>query len=500
MDITPELLRQAMGCRRERAELFGRALDDACDAYGLASPRVLAAFLAQLGHESGSLEHVREVWGPTDAQRRYERDFTAPWPEGETQAWQSAFTRNRLAWRLGNTEAGDGRRYCGHGPLQVTGRYNHRRTTQRLRQRFGADAVPDFEAEPELLELPRWGALAACDYWRDKGLNALAETGSEADFEAITRAINGGLNGWADRLHRWARAKTALNAALDLPVLTEPAALAPLPVAAEPPPAPSPTVAPVPPPSTAEPAPADTSTDPQAAYQAAYQALENATAGDPAEYPQEHPPMAPILLGALKFGGSLVGALAQNLAAGFAPLAQEKLAKELARHTGSPQVAEQVATAMIETVQAATGKADPIEAVAAAKANPAVMQQAQDSALDTLDRLAPLLDKIAQWDQAAWAAEEASRSAARQHNDGEQLLFDSPWLKLKFLHLLSLAFVSFSGWFVTTNWRDLTPELRGAVITLMVIAGWNGVRDYWMGSSRSSSAKDAVIGELSRRK
>lgn len=107
MDITPELLRQAMGCRRERAELFGRALDDACDAYGLASPRVLAAFLAQLGHESGSLEHVREVWGPTDAQRRYERDFTAPWPEGETQAWQSAFTRNRLAWRLGNTEAGD---------------------------------------------------------------------------------------------------------------------------------------------------------------------------------------------------------------------------------------------------------------------------------------------------------------------------------------------------------------------------------------------------------
>lgn len=210
--------------------------------------------------------------------------------------------------------------------------------------------------------------------------------------------------------------------------------------------------------------------------------------------------MAPLILGALNFGSTLVGALAQNLAASFAPLAQEKLTKELGRHTSSPQVAEQVATAMIETVKAATGKADPIEAVAAAKASPAVMQQAQDSALDTLDRLAPLLDKIAQWDESAWAAEEASRAAARQHNDGEQLLVNLSWLKLKFIHALSLAFISYSGWFVTTNWKDLTPELRGAVITLMIIAGWNGVRDYWMGSSRSSSAKDAVIGELSRRK
>lgn len=196
----------------------------------------------------------------------------------------------------------------------------------------------------------------------------------------------------------------------------------------------------------------------------------------------------------------LLYGLAQSLIGAMAPLATEKLTKELARHTDKPEVAEQVSAAIIETAKAVTGKADPIDAVAAAKADPAAMQQVQQSALDTLDRLAPLLDKMVQWDQTAWAAEEASRTAARQHNDGEQMLIDTPWLKLKFIHLLSLAFVSFSGWFVTSNWKDLTPELRGAVITLMIIAGWNGVRDYWMGSSRSSSAKDAVIGELSRRK
>ncbi len=196
----------------------------------------------------------------------------------------------------------------------------------------------------------------------------------------------------------------------------------------------------------------------------------------------------------------LLYGLAQSLIGAMAPLATEKLTKELARHTDKPEVAEQVSAAIIETAKAVTGKADPIDAVAAAKADPAALQQVQQSALDTLDRLAPLLDKMVQWDQTAWAAEEASRTAARQHNDGEQMLIDTPWLKLKFIHLLSLAFVSFSGWFVTSNWKDLTPELRGAVITLMIIAGWNGVRDYWMGSSRSSSAKDAVIGELSRRK
>lgn len=220
-----------------------------------------------------------------------------------------------------------------------------------------------------------------------------------------------------------------------------------------------------------------------------YQAKEDATAGNPNEYPQEQPMIPALLVG-----------LASSLIDAFMPLAKEKLTKEIARHTDRPEVADQVSAAIIASAQAATGKSDPIEAVAAARADKAAMDQVQTSALDEIAKMAPVLDRLASLDAAQWAAEEASRATARQHNDGEQLLIDMPWLKLRFIHLLSLMFVSYCGWFVTVNWKDLTPELRGAVITLMIIAGWNGVRDYWMGSSRSSSAKDAVIDELSKRR
>lgn len=212
--------------------------------------------------------------------------------------------------------------------------------------------------------------------------------------------------------------------------------------------------------------------------------------------------VAPLILGALQFGGSLIGALAQTLVAGFAPLAQEKIAKELGRHTGSPQVAEQVATAMIETVKAATGKADPIEAVAAARSDPEVMQRAEDSALGTLDQLAPLLEKIAQWDQQAWAAEEASRDAASVRARSEE--YDmTPILLIGAFVVLGLLILLVGGIVIaqvaktdspdTATWSALTGLIGWATGTGTVIYA------YRFGTTRSSAAKDVVIGELSRR-
>lgn len=181
--MTPELLRSAVGCSQELAELFSEPLKAACAFYGIDTPARLAAFLAQIGHESGSFRWVAEIWGPTPAQSRYEgrRD-------------------------LGNTQPGDGERFKGHGLIQTTGRYNHARVRDRLRQRF--PNVPDFEVYPEALTDPQWAALSAADYWDDRGLNALADAGQ---FAAITRKINGGLNGQADRLARWERAKAAVS-------------------------------------------------------------------------------------------------------------------------------------------------------------------------------------------------------------------------------------------------------------------------------------------------
>lgn len=145
----------------------------------------LACFLAQIGHESGRLRYVREIWGPTKQQLRYEG--------------------TDLAKRLGNTEVGDGRRYLGRGLIQVTGRYNYRKTYENLSKYF--QNVPNFELEPEKLEDPEWAGKSAAMYWKDKNLNRFADIG---DFVGLTKAINGGTNGLNDRQELFIKALSIL--------------------------------------------------------------------------------------------------------------------------------------------------------------------------------------------------------------------------------------------------------------------------------------------------
>lgn len=185
MLITTDTLRAALGCSTLRAASWAPHLQRACEIFAINTPARLAAFLAQIGHESGRLQFSREIWGPTPAQARY---------EGRAD--------------LGNVQPGDGRRFAGRGLIQTTGRANYGATRDGLRQ-FMPDA-PDFEANPILLEQPQWAALSAAWYWHNKGLNALADVG---DFRRITVRINGGTNGMADRLALWAKAKDALEVA-----------------------------------------------------------------------------------------------------------------------------------------------------------------------------------------------------------------------------------------------------------------------------------------------
>jgi putative chitinase len=182
--LTIEQLSYACGANLPRAQLWLPYIERAMDAYEINTPQRIAAFLAQIGHESGGLRFITELWGPTPAQVRY---------EGRED--------------LGNTEEGDGRRFCGHGLIQTTGRANHARVRDRLRAHFPDLDVPDFEQEPDKLAEPEWAALSAADFWDMKGLNELADAG---DFERITRRINGGLNGQPDRLAKWERAREVL--------------------------------------------------------------------------------------------------------------------------------------------------------------------------------------------------------------------------------------------------------------------------------------------------
>lgn len=146
--------------------------------FGLHQPHRLAQYLPQLAHESGSFNFDKELWGPTPAQKRYD-------------------TRTDL----GNTPErdGDGFMFRGHGPIQVTGRSNHCEFRDWCRANIDPNA-PDFEAHPDLINTDPWEGLTGIWYWSTRKLNRYADQG---DIEMITKRINGGLNGYADRLERY---------------------------------------------------------------------------------------------------------------------------------------------------------------------------------------------------------------------------------------------------------------------------------------------------------
>ncbi|THF55913.1 glycoside hydrolase family 19 protein [Pseudothauera rhizosphaerae] len=174
--VTPGQLVILYDCSYTRAATFCEPLNQGMREYGIDTPARIAAFLAQIGHESGRLRYVREIWGPTPAQARY---------EGRKD--------------LGNTEPGDGKKYLGRGLIQITGRANYQQASDALGE--------DFIAYPALLETPNWAAKSACWWWAARGLNTLADAG---DFTKITSRINGGQNGRADRVALHERAQALL--------------------------------------------------------------------------------------------------------------------------------------------------------------------------------------------------------------------------------------------------------------------------------------------------
>jgi putative chitinase len=165
MPITEQQLLQILPNAGRQAGVFVPVLNTAMNRYGIVGTPRVAAFIAQVGHESGQLRYVREIWGPTAQQAGY---------EGRAD--------------MGNTVKGDGSKYRGRGLIQITGRANYAACGEAL----GLDLL----SKPELLELPQHAAMSAAWFWSMKGLNTLADQGQ---FVKITRRINGGLTGQTDR-------------------------------------------------------------------------------------------------------------------------------------------------------------------------------------------------------------------------------------------------------------------------------------------------------------
>jgi putative chitinase len=194
INLDPNTLALCTGAELARAAELATPINHAMDAYNINTVGRIAAFLANVGHESGRLVFTTELWGPTDEQKRYERDPNSPW---SLRAIDGSKHRNSKAFELGNSEPGDGKRFRGHGLIQTTGRNNHLLARDRLRARLRNTIVPDFVASPEGLAELEWAALSAADFWDMKGLNTLADVG---DFMRVVRRINGATNGYAERL------------------------------------------------------------------------------------------------------------------------------------------------------------------------------------------------------------------------------------------------------------------------------------------------------------
>lgn len=201
---------QAIMPRARTPDVWIDPLNEALARFDIDSPHRIAAFLAQIAHESGELRRVTENLSYSAAR------LVAVWPNRfPTLAAARPFERNPEALanrvyanRLGNgpPSSGDGWRFRGRGLLQITGRGNYRSCGEAL--------GIDLEAEPELLERPGIAAAAAAQFWKSRGLNELADDRNDddddADFVRITVIINGGKNGLKDRREFWERARGVL--------------------------------------------------------------------------------------------------------------------------------------------------------------------------------------------------------------------------------------------------------------------------------------------------
>ena len=186
--ITEEMLREIAPFAPKNAEVFVPYLNKFMPLFGINTQKRIAAFLAQLAHESGSFRYVREIASGSAYEGRID---------------------------LGNTFKGDGKLFKGRGLIQITGRSNYRACSLAL---FGDLRLLE---QPWILESPQYAVAAACWFWQSRGLNEIADQPDNKiytrkgirykTFEWITLKINGGLTHYKEREQFWIKAKKALS-------------------------------------------------------------------------------------------------------------------------------------------------------------------------------------------------------------------------------------------------------------------------------------------------
>lgn len=199
--LTGDLVAAGTGCTPARALLMLPHIERTLVRYSINTPARIAAFLAQIGHESTGLSQFEENlnysvaglamfvrWGRL-TQADASRLGRAPGRPADQQGIANAIYGGAFGRReLGNTQPGDGWRYRGRGAKQLTGRGNYTACGQAL----GLDLI----GNPDLLLMPEHAMASAGWFWDTNRCNNLTDSG---DFEALTRRVNGGVLGLVER-------------------------------------------------------------------------------------------------------------------------------------------------------------------------------------------------------------------------------------------------------------------------------------------------------------
>ena len=190
MPITEQQLLQILPKARPVAGLFVPALNRAMLRWKIDSRLRQAAFIAQVGHESGQLRSLVENLNYRADRIREIGLASSPasrWCSLVPRAAELAGNPERLAnavygGRMGNgpEATGEGWRFRGRGLIQLTGRENYRAAAEAL-------GLPLLD-EPDLLEQAEHAAQSAAWWWKSRGLNELADAGKIQDIGSIINA------------------------------------------------------------------------------------------------------------------------------------------------------------------------------------------------------------------------------------------------------------------------------------------------------------------------
>jgi putative chitinase len=203
--VTLDLLKKI--CPHTKTTILNKyvePLNKVGECFGLfENPKRMAAFLAQVAHESGSFNFTKE--GLNYSAQSLTKTFRKYFPtlaSAQAYARKPAKIANKVyANRMGNgtEESGDGYKFCGRGLIQLTGKQNY--------TRFAKSIGKTLDETVAYLETPEGAVASAAWFWDVNKLNIYADKG---DFVGLTRRINGGTNGLADRQHHYQIALTAL--------------------------------------------------------------------------------------------------------------------------------------------------------------------------------------------------------------------------------------------------------------------------------------------------